>query len=271
MLLRTSVAGHFGELMQGRLGQHGPVVLVTLPCPALCVHARAVPSLRTEIYSPQRILSAQRARRFRHGIQAPTQQRITLHSDMPPGGGAGASTAALVALAQLSGRRIDPADLAKACLKIEGATDPLMFPQPEQMLWASRQARVISPLPVLPKIEVIGGFFGPLCTTMPGDENFADISDLVPQWTQATHDQDLKTIAQLTTTSALRNLKQRGIANDPTIEMARNLNALGVVMAHTGAARGLIFAPNSVPLRARATLKSAGFSRLVQFKAGGNG
>ncbi|WP_319800442.1 hypothetical protein [Pararhodobacter zhoushanensis] len=31
------VAGHFGELMQGRLGSEGPVVLVSLPCPALSV------------------------------------------------------------------------------------------------------------------------------------------------------------------------------------------------------------------------------------------
>ena len=28
------VQGHFGELMQGRLGREGPLVLVTLPCPA---------------------------------------------------------------------------------------------------------------------------------------------------------------------------------------------------------------------------------------------
>ena len=34
------VAGHFGELLQGRLGPSGPVALVSLPCPALWVEAR---------------------------------------------------------------------------------------------------------------------------------------------------------------------------------------------------------------------------------------
>ncbi|TCP38104.1 hypothetical protein EV662_12129, partial [Rhodovulum marinum] len=36
---RACVAGHFGEFLQGRLGPDGPVVLVTLPCPALAVRA----------------------------------------------------------------------------------------------------------------------------------------------------------------------------------------------------------------------------------------
>ena len=33
------VAGHFGELLQGRIGRDGPVALVTLPCPVLGVTA----------------------------------------------------------------------------------------------------------------------------------------------------------------------------------------------------------------------------------------
>ena len=31
------VAGHFGELMQGRLGADGPLALISLPCPVLAV------------------------------------------------------------------------------------------------------------------------------------------------------------------------------------------------------------------------------------------
>ena len=33
------VPGHFGEWLQGRLGAGGPVVLVTVACPALAVRA----------------------------------------------------------------------------------------------------------------------------------------------------------------------------------------------------------------------------------------
>lgn len=36
---QARVAGHFGELVQGRLGPDGPVALITLPCPALTVQA----------------------------------------------------------------------------------------------------------------------------------------------------------------------------------------------------------------------------------------
>ena len=39
MPVSVRVPGHFGELLQGRIGSDGPVALVTLPCPALGVTA----------------------------------------------------------------------------------------------------------------------------------------------------------------------------------------------------------------------------------------
>jgi hypothetical protein len=44
------VSGHFGELMQGRLGPRGPVALITLPCARLGLHARLAPRLPLGLY-----------------------------------------------------------------------------------------------------------------------------------------------------------------------------------------------------------------------------
>jgi hypothetical protein len=41
-----TVAGHFGELLQGRLGPSGPLALVTLPTRAFAVTARFHPAGR---------------------------------------------------------------------------------------------------------------------------------------------------------------------------------------------------------------------------------
>ena len=46
------------------------------------------------------------------------------------------------------------------------------------------------------------------------------------------------------------------------------LGALGLVAAHTGSARGLIFAPGKVPVQARAALAEAGFTGVLQFDGG---
>lgn len=269
MLLKTTVNGHFGELLQGRLGPSGPVALITLPCPALQLTALSGPAPQLGVYSPQRVLSLHLARRFLSRLGCSEHRRFVLNSAMPPGGGAGASTAALVALARLGGRADDPQALAAACLEIEGATDPLMFARPERLLWASRRALILQKLPALPKFEVLGGFWGPMTRTAPNDTGFADISDLVHDWTNAAHAQDLPRLCRLCSDSAARNLALRGAPDDPTQRIASRLNALGFVVAHTGAARGFLFAPNTCPKDAASALRQGGFARIVKFNAGG--
>lgn len=256
-----SVAGHFGELLQGRLGAAGPVALVTLPCPALRVVLTAQAG-RFALHQPDgRAIPLAEARRL-----FPFKARLTLRADMPLGGGAGVSTAARVALLRLGGMD-DPADLAAACHTLEGATDPLMFPDPARMLWASRQGRVLAALPPLPRFDIIGGFYGPPRRTVASDVNFPDISDLAAAWPAACA--NLAEMARLASESARRCLELRGPAGDPTPALAARLGALGWTMAHTGSARGLIFAPGTVPDGAQADLRAAGFSTITRFRLGG--
>ena len=259
--MKLAVAGHFGEWLQGRIGPTGPVALVTLPCPDYAVHGRA-------IAGPMRIsgMRGRAARTFLARLGLAIPGRISLRPGITPGLGCGMSTARLVALAQLSGWDGPPETLARACIAQEGASDPLMFAAPDQMLWASRQGECLGPMPPLPRCEVLGGFWGPPQRTDPQDTDFPDISDLTTDWAR-TH--DLTHFAQLASESARRCLALRGPERDPTERLARDLGALGFTIAHTGAARGLIFAPGTLPPDAHAHLRAAGLRHVRRLQAGG--
>ena len=264
------VAGHFGELLQGRIGRDGPVALVTLPCPVLGVTASLAAGQGFAITEASAaIIPEERAVKLLSLLGLSISGRLGFAAEMPPGGGAGVSTAALVALAGLAGWQGEPMALARACIAVEGASDPLMLPLPSQTLWASRHGDILATLPLPPEMEVIGGFFGPPRRTDPRDMDFPDIADLIPQWQDGCAARDLPRIAALASLSASRTLAHRGAQSDPIASLAADLGALGYVIAHTGAARGLIFAPGEVPQHASVALQAAGLRGILQFRAGG--
>lgn len=260
------VQGHFGELLQGRIGPDGPVALVTLPCPVFSAQARRSPGPFTVWDGGAGVLSRPRAAALLRMLNQPLTGRFTLRLSMAPGGGAGASSAALMALALAAGVQ-DPVAITRAALAIEGATDPLLHDRPDQLLWASRRGQALARLPALPRFQVLGGFWGPGQRTDPRDDRFADIADLVAAWPAACS--NLPALAQLTSEAARRTLALRGPAQDPTEALARRHGALGFVIAHTGSARGLIYPPGPVPKAALADLRAAGFSRITRFGGGG--
>ncbi len=272
------VAGHFGELLQGRLGPSGPLALVTLPAPALHVVARFAPAsdfrvrcLGGPALSPDRAAAV-------HGtvVGGTPRGRLAIAAGMPVGGGAGSSTAAILAaaaaMAAAHDRTLpDGAGLAGLCLRLEGATDPLMYPEPARLLWAPRAGRILHRLPALPPLEIVGGFLGPGQATDPQDDDFADVSDLAARWPDACADP--ARIAALSTESARRNARHRGAGGfDALRAAAARFGALGVVAAHTGSARGLIFAPGTgAPEAACAGLAALGAVAVSRFRAGGQG
>lgn len=266
----TRVAGHFGEFLQGRVGPDGPVALVTLSCPVLAVagHFRADRGFFVHGHG-QRLATPARALRLLRALRLAPSGRFCLAASMPLGGGAGASTAALVALARLAGWQGDPLDLARACVLVEGASDPTMFPAPERLIWASRCGAILGVTRPLPRFEVIGGFHGPVRRTDPRDGAFPDVADLLGDWSRATEQGDRAGLAALAGESARRTLALRGPADDPTERLARDLGALGHAIAHTGAARSLLFAPGTVPDDWARVLRTAGLRQLVRFQAGG--
>jgi uncharacterized protein involved in propanediol utilization len=250
------VAGHFGELVQGRLGPGGPVALISLPCPLPAV----------EIGSGAGPLPPGGAA-LMAALGLPAPAGVGVRALMPPGGGAGTSTAALVGLARLAGWAGPPEALARACVAAEGASDPLMFERPERLVFASRRGVVLARLPAMARIAVVGGFLGPEAETDPDDDRFPDVADLIAAWPGACGTVDR--VARIAAASARRTVALRGPAGDPTAALATELGAAGWAIAHTGSARALIFAPGRVPAGAGGQLEAAGFRQVVAFEAGG--
>ena len=264
MKTEISVAGHFGEFLQGRIGDR--VLLASLPCPDLHVRLDLSPDEPLSVeFSGNPVLNEADILSLTQSVgETPTgRHRFTLN--MPAGGGAGASTAARVAVLRLYRPDLSPDQMAQICLRSEGAVDPLMFPGAAQMIWASRQAETVATRPKLPKGRVIGGFYGPPRRTDPADSDFAEISDLQSAWTGAT---TLQKVAEISTESARRNRALRGPAEDPTFDLAKELGAIGVAVAHTGSARGLIFDPAQDVNSDRVfdTLQAVGFVGCIDFR-----
>lgn len=263
-MLSVTVPGHFGEWLQGRLGPDGPVALITLACPGLRARAPGT-GLRARDH-----LDAPQLDAFAAALGMDIRNWPDLDCDMPFGAGAGASTACLVAAARAVGFDGPPETLARACLAVEGASDPLMFDAPDRLLWASRRAEVLRVLPAPPEAEIVGGLWGAPERTDPGDAAFADIADLAAFWAEAAARDDLAAIAGIATESARRCTALRGPA-DPMADLARDLGALGVARAHTGSARALIFAPDKAPEKVEAMLQEAGLANVLRFRTGSGG
>lgn len=249
----VTVHGHFGEYLQGRLGPAGPLCLVTVPCRRT--------GLRAELRGGGGP-GAQAGFLRRLGLAG--RGEIVIAPLSPPGAGTGISTATLIAVARLHGWRGPAGRLMAACVAEEGASDPLGFASPGRLLWASREGQILSRMPRMPNHDILGGYFGAPRVTDPADTDFPDIADLVAAWRKA---RGLRGFAALASESARRCLHRRGPAGDPTEELARRLGAVGFLIAHTGAARGLIFPRGKVPVGAASALRAAGMTGLMRFES----
>lgn len=258
---------HFGEWLQGKAGPGGPLALVTLVPEQLVVTARRRPSHRALFRSVGHgQLCDGKARKLLRLLDLPTMGQVAFSLPFAPGLGTGMSTATLVALARLQGHCGQEAALARACVAVEGASDPLMFARPDRLIWASREAQAIALAPAVPRAHLLGGFFGPPRPTRAEDEDYDDISDLLADWQRPL---SLAARAELASESARRCLARRGPQTDPTAGLARSLGALGWTVSHSGAARALVFAPGTIPPDGPDALRRAGLRGVLRFATGG--
>ena len=267
------VSGHWGEFLQGRLGENGPVALVTLPMPGPVVRVTCQPGPAFGVHfagGARTVSQAQIAGLIRDLTGGAAFGRWIVQSLMPPGSGSGTSTATLLGVARMLSR-LAPDPLARHILAAEGASDPLMYPAPERLLWAPRQGRVLRRLPRVPRLEAVAGLQGPATRTDPQDLGFADISDLIPLWCSACENRDLPALGRLAHLSAERNIALRGgppLA--PLLEIGQKHGALGVAIAHTGSARALLFAPGAGDQTgAELAIRQAGLKSVRRFALGG--
>ena len=260
-------AGHFGEWLQGRLGPDGPVVVITMTCDVLYAQATYTPAADLRLHhSGVAAVTQDQLHSLLAAVGRPQSGDFMLSGNVLPGVGAGSSTASLIALARAAGAA--EALLPAACLGVEGATDPLMLSQPDRLLWSSRRAEICGEFKAPPRCEIVGGYLGDPIRTDPVDSDFADISDLLPLWTDAANGSDLAKLATLASEAADRTTRLRGPLGDPSAAIARQLGALGHARAHTGSARAFIFAPGTVPEAAEDVLTRAGLSGVFRFSTG---
>lgn len=263
-----TVQSHCGELLQGRLGPEGPVVLVSLPAPPLTLNVTKRRAGRFGLHQPQgRSLSALRIAQLFKALRLQRSGGFTLHRQMESGAGCGSSTAALLAMARAAGSDLPAEDIARILWQIEGASDPLMYAAPERLLWASREGRIIARLPPVARMQVIAGLVGQPQRTDPADDDYADISDLVAQWQRGG---DAAYFADLSTRCAQRQLSHRGIRGDMTESLAARANALGFAIAYTGSARALLLPRDHDPQALKPLLRAAGWRRICVFPLGAN-
>ena len=266
----AEVAGHFGELVQGRLGPGGPVALITLPCPVLVTRVGYAPdtgALTADEPVSAKARAAARLTLAEIGAGG-WGGRLSIARPAAPGLGLGSSTAetlgAVRAVARAFGLRLPPEREAALCLAAEGAIDPLMWPAP--VLLASREGRVIEPLPALPAMRIVGGIAGPPAATDPADAGFPDLAPLFAEATAAIHAGDLARLARAAGHSAetiqARNPSPAWAA---LADLARRTGALGTVASHTGPAIGMILAPDTAADPA-ADLAALGLAQIVDYR-----
>ncbi|MEM9724046.1 MAG: propanediol utilization protein [Pseudomonadota bacterium] len=277
---RATVWGHFGEVLQGRLGADGPIALVTLAAPgvaalsaqAIWAPVRGAPLLVQP--SPLKNLGERAFRAARRQADAPARGwggRLQARARSRIGGGCGASTAVALAALRVAAPALGAAREAEICLSVEGAVDPLMRAAPGATLWASRQAEALARLSPPPRFLVVGGHDGPPRRTVDESDAFDDVSDLAAAAVAACAKGDRAALAEVATASAER---RRRTASSPHFQdvraLAADIGALGVVIAHTGSAAGLLFAPEAgaAALRARAALSEIGLQETLIFETG---
>ncbi len=262
---RTGIAhGHHGEILQGALRRHGqgtPIdCLVTLPCVECQSAATFLPRyLAPLVVFPQNRQKARRAASLALadlGFQD-VGGALLLSGNIPTSQGLGSSTADVVAairaVADALGRRLSPGRIARLAVAAETAADPLMF-ETSALLFAQREGRVLErfarPLPPLEILGIRDPANGTGQDTLDGAPRCYDkkamleFEALRAGLAGAIAHGDAAAIGAIATRSARLNQRFLYKPNlDRVAALGHAHGALGIQVAHSGTAMGLIFRP----------------------------
>ncbi|MFE4264075.1 GHMP kinase [Streptomyces sp. NPDC056883] len=268
---------HHGEILQGVfLDAAGRrcAALVTLPMagpgssavfvrrPGTEPEALTVaPADRTKAARAAVLAVAECARRTG---QPPCGGELRLTGEIPVGLGMGSSSsdviAAVRAVADSYGLRLEPSTVAGLAVRAELASDPLMLGG-RPVLFAQREGRVLEVLgPALPPLVVVGCALGggkpvdtlSLPVTEVGDGDVRAYERLRALLRRAVATGSAELVGAVATASARRG--QRVLCH-PEFEsltaLAHRTGAVGVQIAHSGAVAGVLFDPAAPGLRRR--------------------
>ena len=262
----TAIApGTCGELAQGMLD--GILCMVTCPIdmysvatvalspgPTLIPAAPDVIPEKAGIYAPADSPKACRAVRATLDFLgvAGVDAHLSLNSCLPRGKGMASSTAdvsaAIVATAEAMGRGLSPEQIAEIALGVE-PSDGVMFPH--VAVFDHREGRIARTLGQPPPMRVLILDFGGSVDTLEFNQTDRDdvLKRLAPEMAEAVSlieegisRGDPLRIGRGATVSAQANQKVSFNTHlEPTLELSREVEAVGVNVAHSGTVIGMLF------------------------------
>lgn len=280
--------GHHGEILQGAFAAaNGRLcrALVTLPCPLICskatVHLR--PSDPVVECSPawrRKSASAVRLTLDTLGL-IDWGADLEVSSNIEVGLGLGSSSSDVTSAIKATFRalKFTPPDALVAQLAVEAevASDPLMYD--ETVLFAHRRGSIVERFDgALPPMLVLGfrvssGRVDTVATPPARycNDELDRLDEARRQLRSALAWQDLASVGRVATESAQLNQRFVPLQEfDELLTIARQCQAAGVQLAHSGGVGGLIFPCDAGVLvdQARAELRSIGVSSSWVFSPG---
>lgn len=249
----SSAFGTFGELLQG-VDDDGVDFLVTLPisCWSTATFVSEPSRPGIAVSPPYKYKAVALARAILTSAGANGGGRIELRSAIPEGKGLASSSADLVATARAVGNALGvelSGELIEELLRRIEPTDGVMYDA--VTAFNHRQVRLRAVLGTLPPLIVVGLDEGGVVDTMrfnrlPKPFDAADrraYTRLLAELTTAVADGDLTTVGRVATESAELNQKLHTKRTLGALRAAcADIDALGVVTAHSGTVNGLLLA-----------------------------
>lgn len=288
----AAATAHHGELFQGVVeGPDGRLLrgLVSLPCDIFKSEAVFHPDASGVLkVDPVWKIKARKAVELTlaHTGRSGRGGTLRIRSTIPVGWGLGSSTsdvtAAIRAVADAFGERIEPQAIATLAVKAESASDSIMFGD-RVVFFAQREGAVIEDLKgVLPGLEVLGFntdhagvdtlSHTPAQYTWWEVEAFRPLAGLLRR---AVATQNPHLVGQVATASAHLNQQHLPKPHFESIKrVADRVGALGIQVAHSGTVVGLLFDAQderrSGRIRdARRMVNDMGFGQTWRFRTGG--
>lgn len=253
--------GHHGEILQGALasprGTPRPI-LVTLPCLRYRATARFSPRPGSplEVRPTARRKAARAVGLTLASLGVPDMGGVlVLNGNIPLRQGLGSSTADVTAtiraVADAFGRRLAPERIARLAVAAESAADALMFGD-SALVFAQREGVVVErfarPLPAMEILGIRDPANGSGVDTLAGRPRLygrwelARFEALLERLRDGISRGDAEAVAAVATLSA--RLNQRFLAKprlEALLAMGGRHGAIGIQVAHSGTAMGLLF------------------------------
>ncbi|HEY3368671.1 MAG TPA: hypothetical protein VGK74_26740 [Symbiobacteriaceae bacterium] len=258
--------GTFGELLQGVLLEENLDFLVTFPIQAFS-RATFVPEPGGRVVSvqpPDKVKSHLMTQIILGHFGVKCGGCLTLQSDLPVGKGLASSSADLVATARAlaAAFQLDiPVELLQRFMHQIEPSDGVMYPGVVAFYHRKVQLRqYIGQLPALTVVSIDEG--GQVDTIefnrIPKPFNEAEkleYRQLLDELDKAIRDQDVRAIGRVATRSAALNQKLRPKQMLDDVGMvARDVDALGVAVAHSGTCLGVLLSPEEPDYADKLTL-----------------